>query len=94
MTEYLGVKKGDFPVFFIVETGTAMKKFPIEGEVTEEAVRAHLKAHASGEMKPVFKSDPVPKDNSGPVTVVVGKNFDDVVMDPKKDVLLEVYAPW
>jgi len=25
---------------------------------------------------------------------VVGKNFDDIVMDQSKDVLLEVYAPW
>lgn len=28
------------------------------------------------------------------VTVVVGKNFDSVVLDDSKDVLLEVYAPW
>jgi protein disulfide-isomerase A1 len=30
----------------------------------------------------------------GGVTVVVGKNFDSVVLDDSKDVLLEVYAPW
>ncbi len=28
------------------------------------------------------------------VTVVVGSTFDDIVKNPKKDVLLEVYAPW
>ena len=26
--------------------------------------------------------------------VVVGKNFDDIVNDPDKDVLIEFYAPW
>ena len=30
----------------------------------------------------------------GDVVVVVGKNFEQVVMDETKDVLLEVYAPW
>lgn len=30
----------------------------------------------------------------GDVTVVVGKNFEDIVMDAKRDVLLEAYAPW
>ena len=26
--------------------------------------------------------------------MVVGKSFEDIVMDPKKDVLIELYAPW
>jgi len=26
--------------------------------------------------------------------VVVGKNFDEIVNNPEKDVLLEFYAPW
>ena len=26
--------------------------------------------------------------------VVVGKNFDEIVMDETKDVLIEFYAPW
>ena len=28
------------------------------------------------------------------VQVVVGKNFDGIVNDPTKDVLIEFYAPW
>eukprot|EP00730_Choanoeca_flexa_P002236 TRINITY_DN10966_c0_g1_i2.p1 TRINITY_DN10966_c0_g1~~TRINITY_DN10966_c0_g1_i2.p1 ORF type:complete len:464 (+),score=190.02 TRINITY_DN10966_c0_g1_i2:26-1417(+) len=94
LTEYLGVSKGDFPVFFVVETGGNMKKFPMEGDVTAEAVTAHLTAHSTGELKPVFKSEPVPESNDGPVTVIVGKNFEDIVLDESKAVLLEVYAPW
>lgn len=36
----------------------------------------------------------MPKKNTGPVTVVVGKTFEDIVLDSKKDVLIELYAPW
>lgn len=48
----------------------------------------------AGKLKPVIKSQPVPKNNKGPVKVVVGKTFDAIVMDPRKDVLIEFYAPW
>lgn len=71
-----------------------MKKFPLEGAPTAESVKAHLDAYLAGELKPSFKSAPVPESNDGPVTVVVGKNFDKVVLDESKDVLLEIYAPW
>lgn len=30
----------------------------------------------------------------GPVTVVVGSTFEDIIYDPTKDVLIEFYAPW
>jgi protein disulfide-isomerase A1 len=94
LTEYLGVSKGEFPVFFLVETGGNMKKFPMAGDVTADAVRAHLTTHAAGDLKPVFKSEPVPASNDGPVTIIVGKNFEEIVLDETKAVLLEVYAPW
>lgn len=47
-----------------------------------------------GLLEPYIKSEPVPEDNTGPVKVVVGKNFDAIVNDPTKDVLIEFYAPW
>ena len=40
------------------------------------------------------KSEPVPKNNDAPVTVVVSDSFDDEVMKDKRPVLLEFYAPW
>lgn len=48
----------------------------------------------SGNLKPVIKSQPIPKTDDGPVKIVVGKSFDDIVMDTSKDVLIELYAPW
>ena len=43
-------------------------------------------------MTPQIKSQPIPKKQTGPVTVVVGKTFDKIVLDPKKDALIEFYA--
>jgi len=41
-----------------------------------------------------LKSEPVPEPNDDPVKVVVAKNFDDIVNNEDKDVLIEFYAPW
>lgn len=47
-----------------------------------------------GTLKPHLKSEPVPETQEGPAIVVVGKSFEDVVLDPTKDVLVKYYAPW
>ena len=36
----------------------------------------------------------MPKKQKSAVKVVVGNTFEKIVMDPKKDVLIELYAPW
>lgn len=68
----------------------AMEPEEVDADVLEEFVMAFKK----GKLKPIIKSQPVPKNNKGPVKVVVGKTFDDIVMDSQKDVLIEFYAPW
>ncbi|XP_037371285.1 protein disulfide-isomerase A4 isoform X1 [Talpa occidentalis] len=71
------------------------RKFAMEpDEFDSDALREFVTAFKKGKLKPVIKSQPVPKNNKGPVKVVVGKTFDSIVMDPKKDVLIEFYAPW
>jgi len=67
-------------------------------KMTEKFSVDNLEQFASdfdaGKLEPYIKSEDIPEDNSGPVKVVVGKNFDDIVNDPTKDVLIEFYAPW
>ncbi|KAG0321719.1 protein disulfide-isomerase precursor, partial [Linnemannia gamsii] len=41
-----------------------------------------------------LKSEAVPASQDGPVTVVVADNYEKVVHDNDKDVLIEFYAPW
>ncbi|CAH1237887.1 PDIA4 [Branchiostoma lanceolatum] len=70
------------------------KKYRMEpDEFSEDVLRDFVEAFKSGELKPVIKSQPIPK-KQGVVTTVVGKNFEKVVMDKSKDVLIEFYAPW
>ncbi|XP_034717427.1 protein disulfide-isomerase A4 isoform X2 [Etheostoma cragini] len=71
------------------------KKFAMEPEEFDaDVLRDFVMAFKKGKLKPIIKSQPVPKNNKGPVKVVVGKTFDDIVMDTQKDVLIEFYAPW
>ncbi|XP_062235458.1 protein disulfide-isomerase A4 [Platichthys flesus] len=71
------------------------KKFAMEPEEFDsEVLHDFVIAFKKGKLKPIIKSQPVPKNNKGPVKVVVGKTFDEIVMDTQKDVLIEFYAPW
>uniref|UniRef100_A0A1A7WX11 Protein disulfide-isomerase A4 n=1 Tax=Iconisemion striatum TaxID=60296 RepID=A0A1A7WX11_9TELE len=71
------------------------QKFAMEPEeLDSDVLRDFVVAFKKGKVKPIIKSQPVPKNNKGPVKVVVGKTFDEIVMDTQKDVLIEFYAPW
>lgn len=75
---------------------TGTKRFSMEPmeEFDSGEVRKFLSDFRGYKLKPHIKSQPVPKKQKGPVTVVVAKNFDKIVMDKTKDVLIEFYAPW
>lgn len=47
-----------------------------------------------GRAKAHVKSQPLPKDDKGPVRTLVASNFAKVALDESKDVLIEFYAPW
>jgi protein disulfide-isomerase A1 len=68
--------------------------FEREGQWNEESLREWIEGVISGKYKYQLKSEEVPENNNGPVTILVGKNFDEIVLDQTKDVLVEYYAPW
>jgi len=74
-----------------------MLKFVYEGDVkgvTGGDIEAYIKAFKAGELSPHLKSEPVPEASDDPLTILVGKNWDEIVKDPSKDVLVKYYAPW
>lgn len=95
--EFLGVTKEDMPTMRIVEPGADLKKYMYEGDVnalTAEAVGAFVDGFKDGSLSPHRKSEAVPESNDGPVKIVVGSEWEKIVADETKDVLMEYYAPW
>ncbi|XP_015788270.1 protein disulfide-isomerase A4 [Tetranychus urticae] len=70
------------------------KKYIQKEKFSIENLEAFVKDFTSGKLQPYLKSEEIPEDNSGPVKVAVGKNFDELVTKSEKDVLVEFYAPW
>ncbi|KAF5565574.1 disulfide-isomerase precursor [Fusarium napiforme] len=59
-------------------------------------VAKHVAAYLAGSLTPSIKSEPVPEQSTDQpfLTELVGSNFDDLVFDKTKDVLVEFYVPW
>lgn len=70
-------------------------KYSFQDMITASKLITFGKDVISGKAKRLLKSAPDPTEpKEGGVTIVTGNTFDKIVLDPKKDVLLEVYAPW
>ncbi|ETN39858.1 protein disulfide-isomerase domain [Cyphellophora europaea CBS 101466] len=90
----LNLPVDSFPSFAIQET-VKNEKYPFEGsDLSEKKIAAFVEKFVSGKLDPSIKSEPIPEKQEGPVTVIVAHNYKDIVMDDKKDVLVEFYAPW
>jgi len=91
----LNLKVGTWPAFAIQKT-EKNEKYPYDQDlkITEKDIGTFVEDFLAGKVDPSIKSEPIPETNDGPVTVVVAKNYKDVVIDNDKDVLVEFYAPW
>jgi len=87
-----GLDGKDFGV--VIDDFANSLKYRMEGEFSVQNLEQLVKDFGEHKLVPYIKSEPIPQPNDGGVKVVVGKNFKDIVLDPTKDVLLEMYAPW
>ncbi|KAM0007414.1 putative protein disulfide-isomerase [Helianthus debilis subsp. tardiflorus] len=93
VADYFGIT-GDAPQVLAYTGNDDAKKFVFDQDLTLENLKVFGEDFLNDKLKPVYKSDPIPEQNDGDVKIVVGNNFDDIVLDESKDVLLEIYAPW
>jgi len=84
-----------FPAFAIQDT-VKNKKYPYDQtkKITEKDIAQFVQDVLDGKVEPSIKSEPIPEKQEGPVAVVVAHNYQEVVIDNDKDVLVEFYAPW
>ena len=95
--EYFGIAAEDIPTAVLADMTDegSMKKYPLPGPHDAEAIKAFMEAALQGTLKPTLKSEEAEdSDAEGPVHVLRGSTFEEVVMANDKDVLVEFYAPW
>ncbi|KHN32087.1 Protein disulfide isomerase-like 1-4 [Glycine soja] len=93
VADYFGIT-GNGPKVLAYTGNDDGRKFLLDEELTVDTITAFGNDFLEEKLKPFLKSDPVPESNDGDVKIVVGNNFDEIVLDESKDVLLEIYAPW
>lgn len=94
IVEFFGVNsEKPMIIAFTVAEERPMKHL-FEDEITVDNIKNFATDFLGGKLKEFYKSQPIPETNDGDVKIVVGNNFDEIVLDESKDVLLEIYAPW
>ncbi|XP_015079485.1 protein disulfide-isomerase [Solanum pennellii] len=89
--QYFGLKEDQTPLI-IIQTNEGEKY--LKTNVEPDHIASWVKEFKDGKVKPYKKSEPIPEVNNEPVKVVVADNFQDMVFNSGKNVLIEFYAPW
>ncbi|KAK9835347.1 hypothetical protein WJX81_004050 [Elliptochloris bilobata] len=90
--KFFGLEDADYPAFAIHDQASDGKF--LSRSVKAGSVKKYVKDFLGGKLEKTIKSEPVPASNDGPVKVLVADQFNELVIDTSKSVLIEFYAPW
>ncbi|CEG48340.1 protein disulfide-isomerase domain [Plasmopara halstedii] len=104
IVDYFGLTEEEMPVVMLVNMAGSMKKYgfnykadslvaKIDDGLADDLV-AFEKSYFEGKLTPLLKSAEPEDDSDEAVKVIVGKDFQERVINNDKDVLLKFYAPW
>lgn len=94
--EFFGMKKEQAPAARLIKLEEDMSKYkPDTDDLTAETIKNFVQSFLDNKLKPHLLSQDLPDDwNKNDVYTLVASNFEKIVLDPTKDVLVEFYAPW
>ncbi|CAD5222486.1 unnamed protein product [Bursaphelenchus xylophilus] len=94
--DFFGVNPEDIPTIRAMSRKDGLKKYqPSKNKLGSSDIAKFAEDFKADKLELYLKSEKLPEDwDQGLITVLVGKNFDQVARDPKKHVLVEFYAPW
>ncbi|CAO3645353.1 unnamed protein product [Cunninghamella echinulata] len=87
-------KKPLWPAFVIQDQIKGRFVLPQGSAITTSSLEQHIDAYLQDKLMPYFDSDPIPEKNDGPVKVIVGSQYNELITQADQDVLIEFYAPW
>ena len=92
--EIMNIKEKDLPALRIADTsGDYLKKYKIEKELNEENIMEFISDWENKRIKSYIKSSDVPEKNNDDVFILVGKTFENEVINNNKDVIVLFYSP-
>jgi len=93
--EFFGITDESCPTMRVINMEKNMAKFaPEKDDLSSDAITAFVNGVLDGSIARHLKSEEIPDNSNNAVKVVVGKNFEELVKDPTKNVFVEFYAPW
>ncbi|XP_052176535.1 protein disulfide isomerase-like 1-6 [Diospyros lotus] len=69
-------------------------KYLLESDPMPRKIEEFCLGLRHGTVAPYYKSQPIPDNKDASVQTIVGKTFDDSVLNSPKNILLEVHTPW
>ncbi|KAJ3123495.1 protein disulfide-isomerase precursor [Nowakowskiella sp. JEL0407] len=88
----LNIKKKKWPAFVIHDFEKDFK-YVLDGEILEPLLKQFVDVYLGGTLMPTLKTERIPLKNEGPIYKLVGENFNDIVWDKSKDVLVLFCTP-
>ncbi|KAJ3428101.1 protein disulfide isomerase [Anaeramoeba flamelloides] len=68
--------------------------YTYKGKFTKNEIKNWLNDFFAGKVEKSIKKELIPESNDGLIKTVVYDNWDEIVNDPEKDVLIKIYADW
>lgn len=78
----------------VIQVPKRNENFVLSEPLSVTSLRTHVVGVLDSTISPTLKSQDIPRGKEGNVTVLVGKNFEQVTQDSSKTVFVMFFAPW